>query len=106
VRKQRVRRDDYIRARCQLRQEGAAQQAEELSQFLQLVRRQRRETRQRRTSASVEAGRYAPDAALAISKLGLLFRGVFMAALGRVRNDRVDGIVILPFQPIEAVLAI
>ena len=106
VRKQRVGCDDDIGARRQLRQQGATQQMEKLPQFLQLVRRQRREARQRRAFASVETGRYAPDAALPVSQLGLLFRGIFMQAVRRVRNDCLDGIVILPFQPFEAVVAI
>ena len=52
---------------------------------------------------AVEGWRHPPNPALPIAKLRLLFGRIFMEAVGGIRHDRVNAVLLLPLQPIEAV---
>ncbi len=52
---------------------------------------------------TIKRGWNPPNAAFAIAKFGLLFRRILVQSIRRVRDDRVNGVVFPPPDPVEAI---
>ena len=76
---------------------------EKRTQLLQLVPRESCKPRKRGTPVPIEGWRDPPDPAFAVTQLFLLPRRVFMKAVGRIRDDGMDTVLLLILQPVEAV---
>jgi len=72
-------------------------------QVVELLARERCEPRQRRSGVTVERRRDSPDASFSPAKLHLLARGVFVKAVGRVRDNSMYAVVFSCIQPVETI---
>jgi hypothetical protein len=52
---------------------------------------------------SIEGRRNPPHASPSVTRFALLLHGIFVKPVRRIRHDRMEGVVSLPRQPIEAV---
>jgi len=77
MREERIARYYYIGTRNHCSRKQGREVSEKLVKLLMVITIQNRKTRQGSTPMAIERWRYTPHAALTVSKLSLLFFGVF-----------------------------
>jgi len=92
VGKKRVGRDEDVSTRHKHMQGLHSPTREEILQRALLCFAENCEARKWPTCTAVECGRHSPHPALSATKFCLLFRGVFLQTIGRVRDNRVNRI--------------